>query len=101
MSKFWKTKNRCICTEDSVNFNFLNFSASKKRRFVIRQRLLPGSTASLASTATPQSQPSTNSQPPKRPDMFLRPGSPKAPMVEFGEDDSPRIQEMPPMPKKK
>uniref|UniRef100_A0A914CHV6 TMC domain-containing protein n=1 Tax=Acrobeloides nanus TaxID=290746 RepID=A0A914CHV6_9BILA len=76
-------------------------TASKKRRFVIRQRLLPGSTASLASTATPQSQPSTNSQPPKRPDMFLKPGSPKAPMVEFGEDDSPRIQEMPPMPKKK
>uniref|UniRef100_A0AC34FWV7 Uncharacterized protein n=1 Tax=Panagrolaimus sp. ES5 TaxID=591445 RepID=A0AC34FWV7_9BILA len=65
----------------------------KKRRFMIKQRLLPGSTASLASTSS-KPLPSTTITPPESSNLL----SPRAPRVEFGDDDSPRIQEPPPIP---
>uniref|UniRef100_A0A914ZBC4 Uncharacterized protein n=1 Tax=Panagrolaimus superbus TaxID=310955 RepID=A0A914ZBC4_9BILA len=65
----------------------------KKRRFMIKQRLLPGSTASLASTSS-KPLPSTTITPPESSNLL----SPRAPRVEFGDDDSPRVQEPPPVP---
>lgn len=63
----------------------------KKRRFVIKQRLLPGSSTSVASSKA--SAAATVTLP--EPTNLL---SPRAPRVEFGDDDSPRIQEPPPIP---
>lgn len=61
------------------------FKCSKpKTRYVIKQHLLTGSTSSFGSSLAHQ----------KTPERL-------APRVEFGEDDSPRVQKLPPTPIKK
>uniref|UniRef100_A0A1I7SB96 TMC domain-containing protein n=1 Tax=Bursaphelenchus xylophilus TaxID=6326 RepID=A0A1I7SB96_BURXY len=58
--------------------------APSRPKFIIKQRVIPGSTLSMASTMTKlSSQPSTPS----------KPSTPIAPRVAFGADDSPRVEE--------
>ncbi|CAD5228883.1 unnamed protein product [Bursaphelenchus okinawaensis] len=58
--------------------------APSRPKFIIKQRLIPGSTLSMASTfSKTSSQPSTPS----------KPSTPVAPRVGFGDDDSPRIEQ--------
>uniref|UniRef100_A0A0M3ILQ0 Protein TSSC4 n=1 Tax=Ascaris lumbricoides TaxID=6252 RepID=A0A0M3ILQ0_ASCLU len=59
-------------------------TSTGKRRFLIKQELLPGSMASVATTDTTRTAATNNNN--------GIPSSPRAPRVQFGDDDSPRIE---------
>ncbi|VDM38589.1 unnamed protein product [Toxocara canis] len=60
-------------------------TSTGKRRFVIKQEIMPGSMASVATTDTAR----TSNAPSNTNGANL---SPRAPRVQFGEDDSPRLE---------